>query len=181
MKKTIFIIALLCLGHVKAQKFFTKTGETEFSASVDTFEPIEANNKSTTAVLNIENGQLAALLFVKSFHFEVALMQEHFNENYMESDAYPKATFKGTLHGFDKASLGNDTKEFPLEGELSLHGVTKPLSTQAQLKKDGKTLCVTASFAIRPEDFNIKIPGIVSKKIAKSVTVKLNYVLVEKK
>jgi polyisoprenoid-binding protein YceI len=169
------------LGQVQAQKFFTKTGETEFSASVDTFEPIEAMNKSTTAVLNSENGQLAALLFVKAFHFEVALMQEHFNENYMESDQYPKATFKGKLKGFDKETLGENAVSIPLEGDLSLDGITKTISTKAEIKKEGETICLSATFKVRPQDYNIKIPGIVSKKIAESVTIQLHYVLVEKK
>ena len=96
MKKIALILFLLISFSTFAQKYFTKTGNTQFKASVEAFEPVEATNNSTTAIININSGEIASLLFIKAFNFRVALMQEHFNENYMDSSTFPKATFKGS-------------------------------------------------------------------------------------
>ena len=105
MKYLLCLLLLVSVSSLQAQKYITKTGNTSFKASVETFEPVEATNESTTAVLNSENGEIAALLFIKAFQFKVALMQEHFNENYMDSYQFPKATFKGKLVNFSTESL----------------------------------------------------------------------------
>ena len=97
MKKVAITLFLLVSFSTFAQKYYTKTGNTQFKASVEAFEPVEATNKSTTAIININSGEIASLLFVKAFNFRVALMQEHFNENYMDSGTFPKAIFKGLI------------------------------------------------------------------------------------
>lgn len=164
-----------------AQKHFTKTGLTEFKASVETFEPIEAKNESTTVILNPETGAMAALLFIKAFHFEIALMQEHFNENYMDSDKFPKATFKGQLIDFNMKKITLEEKSFKLNGTLSMRGKDKFIETIAKLKKQHNKIIITSEFAVKPEEFDIKIPGIVRNKIARSINLNLYYELVEKK
>ena len=111
MKKILIMCMFLTVGTVAAQKYYTKTGKTDFKASVAAFEPVEAKSNSTTAVLKVDSGEFAALLFIKSFHFKVALMEEHFNENYMDSDKFPKATFKGKLEGFNMSDLSSTAKE----------------------------------------------------------------------
>ncbi|WP_353778126.1 YceI family protein [Winogradskyella sp. 3972H.M.0a.05] len=181
MKNLIFSVVLLMTISVSAQKYFTKTGITEFKASVEAFEPVEAVNKSTTAILNVENGDIAGLLFLKAFHFKVALMQEHFNENYMDSDKYPKATFKGRILDFSFDELTEDGKLLKLDGVLNLRGKDKAISTIAKLTKVGDKIQVTSTFSVEPQDFDIKIPGIVKDKIAKTINVRLNYELIEKK
>ena len=182
MKNILFIGALfLVTTSLSAQKYFTKTGTTEFKASVEAFEPVEAVNKSTTVVLNTENGQIAGLLFVKAFHFEIALMQEHFNENYMDSDKYPKATFRGQLEDFDIENLSAESKDVKLKGTLTVHGKEKTIDTIAQLKKEGDKIVFTSILSVEPQEFDIKIPGIVREKIAKSINLTLNYELVKKK
>lgn len=177
----IIILTFLVSTSLFAQKYYTKTGKTEFKASVETFEPIEAANNSTTVILNTENGQIAALLFVKAFHFEIALMQEHFNENYMDSDKHPKATFKGALDGFSMDKLSDKESEFNLKGTLTVRGIAKEINTKARLKKQGSKIKIEAEFKVKPQDFDIKIPNIVREKIAKSIHINLNYELVEKK
>jgi len=179
--KYILIIALFVTHITTAQKQFTKTGLTTFKASVDTFEPVEAKNESTTVILNTETGELAALLFVKAFHFEIALMQEHFNENYMDSDKYPKATFTGQLVDFNRDNLASEPKAFTLKGVLTVRGKEKTINTVAQVKKEKNKIILTAIVSVTPEEFNIKIPGIVRNKIAKSINITLHYELVEKK
>ena len=169
---------LLSIQTITAQKYFTRSGNTTFKASVEAFEPIEAVNKSTSAILT-DSGEVAALLLVKGFHFKVALMQEHFNENYMDSDTYPKATFKGNLNQFSFDKMSSKTK-FKLTGSLNIKGVSKEITTEAVVIKKGEKIIFTSEFKVTPKDFKITIPSIVSKKIAKSITIKIHYELIKK-
>lgn len=180
MKKSLIITLFFLSASMFAQKYYTKTGFTEFKASVEAFEPVEAKNNSTSVVLNTETGDIASLLFVKAFNFRVALMQEHFNENYMDSNKFPKATFKGKIEGFNLAEI-SDSKEYTLKGTLTVRGVKKDIETIATFTKQGDKLKLKASFGVKPEDFEIKIPKIVSKKIAGTINVTLDYELIEKK
>lgn len=179
MKKILYLSLILLAQTLSAQKYYTKTGHTEFKASVAAFEPVEAENNSTTVVMNTSNGQVAALLFVKAFRFKIALMEEHFNENYMDSDQYPKATFKGKLKGFDWAELKKG-KQFSLEGVLTVRGKEKHIKTPVTIKEEGGKVHFNGSFTVKPDDFDIKIPGIVKEKIAKEMTIDLDYELVKK-
>lgn len=181
--KNILII-LLFLGvscTMSAQKYLTKTGFTEFKASVEAFEPVEAENNSTTAILNTENGEVAALMFIKAFRFKVALMEEHFNENYMDSDKYPKATFKGKIVDFDIDRLGPEERTYIVKGTLTIKGKTKELQTQITLKAMDDKVLASSDFSVQPKDFDIKIPGIVKNKIAETVNIHLDYELIQKK
>lgn len=181
MKKIIYLSCLLAMSSSYAQKYFTKTGKTEFKASVETFEPVEATNTSTTAILNTETGDVASLLFVKAFHFKVALMEEHFNENYMDSDKFPKAKFKGKIQGFNKSELSEKSSKYKLTGTLTVKGKTKNIESEADLKmKDGK-IFVSSAFDVKPSDFDIEIPSIVRKKIAEKIKILVDYELAEKK
>ncbi len=180
MKKSLLLAFLFLSVSTFAQKYFTKTGFTEFKASVEAFEPVEAKNNSTTAIINTETGDIAALLFVKAFNFRVALMQEHFNENYMDSNKFPKATFKGKIEGFNLSEI-SDSKEYSIKGTLTVRGVKKEINTTGKFTKDGDKLKLLASFSVTPEDFEIKIPKIVSKKIAGTINVTLDYEFIEKK
>lgn len=179
MKKILYLLFFLLAQIVSAQKYYTKTGHTAFKASVAAFEPVEAENNSTTVVMNASNGQLAALLFVKAFRFKIALMEEHFNENYMDSDQYPKATFKGQIQDFDWSKLKKN-KQFSLEGVLTVRGKEKRVKTPVTIKEEGGKVHFNGSFTVKPEDFDIKIPGIVKEKIAKEMTIDLDYELVKK-
>lgn len=181
MKKTVLILVVLMSISASAQKYFTKIGKTEFKASKETLEPIEAINESTTVILNTENGEIASLLFVKGLHFKIALMEEHFNENYMESDKFPKATFKGQLVGFDFDKLSQETIELPLKGDLNIRGKQKVINAVAEVKKEGGKIIIKSNFDVKAQDFNIKIPSIVKEKIANNINIILNYELEQKK
>ena len=181
MKNILILCFLFVAGTVSAQKYFTKTGETDFKASVEAFEPVEAKSNSTTVILNTSSGDIAALLFIKSFHFKVALMEEHFNENYMDSDKFPKATFKGKVADFDMSALSSTAKEYNLSGTLTVRGKTKEITTTAMISKDGDKVIIQSKFSVKPQDFGIDIPSIVRNKIAKEINITLNYELVEKK
>lgn len=170
MKKT-FIIALLCISTVTfaQNKYITKTGTLTFEASVPSFEEVKATNKAVTAILNEDNSEFAALALVKAFRFKNALMEEHFNENYAESDTYSKATFKGKIN--------NNS----IDGELSFHGKTKTIENIA-LKRttEDDIIILTGSFQVNVSDFDIKIPKVVRNKLSEVVDVSFEFRLKKK-
>jgi polyisoprenoid-binding protein YceI len=180
MKKALYILIFVCSQTIVAQTYFTRTGFTEFKASVEAFEPVEAKNKSTTVILKTATGDIAAQLFINAFQFRVALMQEHFNENYMDSDKYPKAIFRGKILDFDQKSI-DENKSYTLTGSLTIRGVKKDVTTTTRIKSDNGKIHLTAAFTVKPEDFGIKIPSIVSNKIAEKINISLDYELIEKK
>jgi polyisoprenoid-binding protein YceI len=181
MKRANLIIIILFTSIVcNAQKYYTRSGVTEFKASEKAFEPVEAINNSTTAIFNINKGEVVAQVFIASFEFKNALMQEHFNENYMESTSYPKAVFKGKIDNFSKDKL-KTVSEYDLVGTLTVRGKEKKISTKVIVKEVNKKIIVTSNFMVKPEDFNIEIPSIVQEKIAKQIQISIKYELVEKK
>jgi hypothetical protein len=170
MNKFILSVLVCCVfAFAKAQdRIFTKTATIEFKGSVPSFEPIEAVNKSGTVVLD-SKGNLQALVLIKGFKFPVALMQEHFNENYIESDTYPKAVLKGTLANYTAVTTGNKAT-YTFNGTMQLHGLTNKISFPVTLtNKNG--LAIDAAFNINPTDYEITIPSIVRKKIANEIQV----------
>jgi len=121
------LVAVISTAQV--DRYQTRTGEIKFEASVPTFEPIEAVNQSVTIVLDKTNGNLASLALIKGFKFPIALMQEHFNENYIESDQYPKAVLRGTLQGFEFSALSDHLDHtYTFKGTLEMHGIKKGIS-----------------------------------------------------
>ena len=180
MRNLIVITIVLLSQTINAQKYFTRTGITDFKASVDVFEPVEAKNNSTTAILKINTREIAAQLFVSAFKFKVALMQEHFNENYMDSDTYPKATFRGKIENFSLDKL-TTKKNFTLKGTIEIRGIKKEINTIITVGLDKKVIKIKGDFSVNPQDFDIKIPSIVRKKIAQRINIEINYELVEKK
>lgn len=181
MKRILILCMVLFTNYVIAQKYYTKTGLTTFKASVEAFEPVEAENESTTAILNVESGDFASLLFIKAFHFKIALMQEHFNENYMDSDEFPKATFRGQIEDFSVDKLTDSNQDYNLNGTLTIKGISKKIRVITQIKKEDNKIVMFSEFNVSSQDFDISIPSIVRKKIAESITIKLCYELVEKK
>ena len=172
--KTIIVLLIFCLAFVVTaftqEKFSSKTGKITFEASVPSFEEVKAASSNVSAVLEIEMGNFAALALMKSFRFKVALMEEHFNENYIESSKYPKATFKGKIQGFNFSELSEE-KEYVIKGTFNLHGTDKNMEVPATISKKDGEVWVTVHFVLKPEEFNITIPSIVSKKIADEVNV----------
>jgi polyisoprenoid-binding protein YceI len=108
-------------------------------------------------------------------------MEEHFNENYMDSDKFPKATFRGNLKDFNMSELSVTAKEYSLSGTLTVRGKAKEIQSTAMVSKDGGKVVFKSVFTVKPQDFDIDIPSIVRNKIAKEINVTLNYELIEKK
>ncbi|MFD1470003.1 YceI family protein [Hymenobacter caeli] len=155
-------------------KFMTKAGRVSFF-STSILEDIEARNTAAAAVLDLGSGQLAFAVPVKEFAFKRTLMQEHFNENYMESDKYPRATFTGRFSGADAAVLGvPGSHQVQVEGELTLHGVTRHIATAGMLELKSGQLLVFAFFSVAPADYAIEIPLLVRENIAKTVSIRVS-------
>ncbi|WP_179009708.1 YceI family protein [Winogradskyella forsetii] len=182
MRQIIGLFLLLTGTIATSQnRYLTKTGELSFEASVPSFEEVAAKNESVTAILNTENGEFAALALVKAFRFKNALMEEHFNENYAESDTYPKALFKGDINGFELSNLSKTESKMTINGSLTFHGVTKTQnSIPVILKMEADHIMISGSFKVMVSDFEIEIPKVVKNKLSEEVAVVFNFKLKKK-
>ncbi len=178
--KILIVLCFLLSLQLQAQKYYTRSGSTQFEGSEKAFEPIAAINTSTTVILDTRNGNIVSQVFMAGFQFNNALMQEHFNENYMDSYQYPKATFKGNLDGFSMANL-NTNNTFDLNGVLAIKGLEKYIQTSVTVQQQDNRMFVSGVFFVSPEDFDITIPSIVRDKIAKQIQINIDYELIEKK
>lgn len=179
IKIATVLAVFITSSQIYGQKYYTKTGNLKFEASAAAFEPVAAEHTGTTAVLETSSGKLAVLALVRGFHFRNALMEEHFNENYIESDKFPKASFSGSIENFDRSAL-NEKESFNLAGKLTLRGKAKDIATKAMIKEDGSDIHLTASFIVSPQDFDIDIPKVVREKIAEEIEITVDFVLVKK-
>ncbi|RZL02523.1 MAG: YceI family protein [Hymenobacter sp.] len=168
------LLGLAGISHAQG-RYMTRAGHISFfSASI--MEDIEARNDKVSAVFDLGTGQIAFSIPIHEFQFKRTLMQEHFNENYMESEKYPKATFAGQLVNAAQVlkQLTSAAQTVEAEGNLTIHGVThKALVTGTLQMRDGQ-LVVFAYFNVAPADFAIDIPLLVRENIAKSVSVRIN-------
>lgn len=181
MQKLLLPFLLLAVTIAFGQsKYMTKSGSMSFEASQPSFEPIEATHSAVSALLNADTGELAVLALMRGFRFPLALMEEHFNENYIESHQYPKTSFKGSILNFDSNALSNQPRTVQLKGELSMHGVTKPISVSATITQSDEQITLTSSFSVKTSDFGIKIPSLVRKQIDENVQVEVSLPLQRK-
>jgi hypothetical protein len=160
-----------------AQKIFTKNGHISFFSSTP-LEDIKADNNQVVSVLNSQTGELQFSLLIKNFRFKKALMEEHFNESYLESEKYPKAIFKGMRAGNTPVNFGADgTYPVTATGDLTIHGITKKISVPGTITIKAGQPAASARFQVKPADYNISIPKIVRNNIAEviEVTVTCNY------
>ena len=187
VKLYIFNFFLLFSITISAQKYYTNTGITEFDGSKAAFEPIKAKNNSSISAINVSNGNIAALIKIKDFEFRLGLMQEHFNENYLESYKYPKSTFEGNIELSTGSIFDGNTKIFNynlvdenfmdiiIKGQLTIKGVTKDIIATGKIKKIENDLNLISNFSIKLSDFNVRIPKVVFMKIDEVVKINLNY------
>ncbi|WP_281233864.1 YceI family protein [Flavobacterium gelatinilyticum] len=181
MKKVFFsclmMFLLIGINSTSAQKLITKTGNIKFQASMPSYEEVAAENKSVSAILDQTTGDFASLVLIKGFRFKVALMEEHFNENYMESEKFSKASLKGKIIDFDISKITNTPKNFTLKGDLTIHGKTNPVTITVKISKAANGITINGSFEAKPEDYNIEIPGLVRKKIADKVKIDYSFLM----
>jgi len=167
------LVALVSFYSLSAQEtLLTRTSTTTFYSHAP-IEDIEAVNNRTTAALNLDKGEIVVKMLIKHFEFENALMQEHFNENYMESEKYPSALFQGTFTAQDPIDLNKDGDyDVTVSGTLSIHGVEQPLTTDAVITVSDRKVSAKTTFIARPKDFNIEIPTVVVRNIAEEIEVR---------
>lgn len=174
MKKYMLWVLLSVMAlEGTAQKYVAeKSVITFFSDAL--IEDITATNSKTVSILNKQTGELAFSVPIREFQFEKKLMQEHFNEKYMESEKYPKATFSGILAGFN-ASLSN-TQQVKAIGKLTIHGVTREIEIDGTAQA-GDKIVLKSTFMVKLVDYKVEIPQLVFQNIAEeiAITVDITY------
>lgn len=179
MKKLTIILAaiLLTTTMANAQKYMTKAGMIKFFSDTP-MEKIEGINHQVNSALDFATGNFVFKVLIQGFEFEKALMQEHFNENYMESDKFQNSTFSGKITNIKDVNLAKDgIYKVVAEGDLSMHGVTNKVKVDGTLEVKGGKVLGKATFNIAPKDYNIKIPQAVIKNISEAIQVDVNIAL----
>jgi hypothetical protein len=178
MKKVLLLgFIIIGIASFAQDKMTTKIGKITFEASVPAFEEVKAKNDGVTCVINSKTGEIASLALMKGFRFKIALMEEHFNENYVESDQYPKATFKGRIENFDVKNLSATSKDFTMKGKLDIHGKSKEITTVAKIKKTDAGIEIKSDFNVNASDFAIEIPSVVKSKVSNKISIKTEFLL----
>ncbi len=177
MKKLVFslVVALFAMTSISAQRLFTRDGKIYFNAtSENSPEKIEAAHTGGTFVLDVPTGKVEMAVLIKGFYMEKALMQEHFNENYMESSKFPKASFKGALTDLTAVNFAADGNyAATVSGQLTIHGVTQNVSTPVNFKISGGQVSATCNFSVILKDYGIDIPSLVADKLANQASISI--------
>ncbi|SRR6056297_460023 len=179
MKTIIISGILLLLGSitsVEAQKYFTREAQVSFFSDTP-MEEIEAHNGTSTCVVDFEDQRMEFAVLIKAFQFEKALMQEHFNENYMESHKFPKATFKGKIINPTELSAKKGKQDVEVQGTLTIHGVDQEVTAPGTIEFTKENVMVSSVFTVAVSDYDIDIPGVVRDNIAKEVEITVDATL----
>ncbi len=176
MKPLVFslFIVLHCVTTNAQDRLLTRNGSISFYSKTP-LEDIEANTQTAVSVLDKKTGQIEFSVLIKSFTFDKALMQEHFNEDYLESDKFPKSTFKGHIDDLDKVSFDKDGKyTISVTGELTIHGQSRTLTAPATFTVLKGVALADSQFDVALSDYKITIPSLVKDKISKTVKIALH-------
>ena len=172
MRRYFFLFFLLSsLGAGAQTIFIAKSGEIAFYSKAPV-ENIEAHNTSAQALLNTSNREMAFRVPIRKFKYQNAMMEEHFNEKYMESDKFPMATFKGNIKEDIDLTKNGDYK-VTAEGTLIIHGVEHDISAPGTVSVKEGEINVQSDFTVRLKDHNITVPQIVFQNIAEKIDVKV--------
>lgn len=178
MKKLLLLFALIypIVFSYSQETYFTRKGHVSFLSETPS-DKIEAHNYQVASILNISTGEIDFTILIKSFEFKKALMQEHFNENYMESDKFPKASFKGKIKNHENLHLKKDgSYTIEVEGDLTIHGITKHIIAPGSIEIKGDQVIAKATFPVTLKEYNILIPKISQQKISETVQVSANLI-----
>lgn len=175
-KKFVLIGILILSGTIASaqDKFFTKNGRISF-ISKGNIETIEANHKSVTCVLDTKTGNVQFSVLMRGFEFRKALMQEHFNENYVESDKFPRSEFRGQVVNNSAVTYTQDgVYDAKVKGKLTIHGITKDIEADGKITVKGGKPQANATLGILLSDYNISIPAVVKENISNNVTITID-------
>lgn len=176
MKRILMICFLTSMSSALFSQtlFMTRSGQISFFSKTSV-ENIDAVNNEVTSILNTGTGEVVFAVLVKSFRFEKALMEEHFNENYMESDKFPKATFQGKITNLASIDFAKDgSYPVTIQGDLTLHNVKQPVNASGQLEVGNGKLILKGNFIVTLADYKIEVPSLVTEKISKTIDIRVN-------
>ena len=177
--KNIILISFLLSSIFAKDLYITRSGNIDFFSSTP-IEDIKAINNQVSSVLDKDNGQFAFQVPIKAFTFKNALMQEHFNESYLESDVYPKAIFKGKVLDWGNIELSKDSSDIFIEGDLTMHGVTNQIKQSGKIWISSDLINGQCFFDIKLVDYKVKVPKIVRENIAEIIRVNVKVTLSKK-
>lgn len=166
----ILIICLFFSSPLFAQQYLTKNGEIRFFSDAP-IEDIQAVNQTAMAIIDLESGEFAFKVKIKDFIFPNSLMQEHFNESYLESDKFPYSTFSGSI---DKLTDISQKNTLEVSGDLVIHGIRQKTNLQATIQDLDNSLYITSEFDVVLDDFDVDIPKIMMYKIAEVIQVSVD-------
>lgn len=173
MQKLFFLAITFALftTALAAQKVITKDAKVSFDAT-SSLEKIKAENKSGSVALNTTTGDVVSRVMIKNFIFKQSLMQEHFNENYLESTKYPSATLSGKITNLSEVNFTKDgTYNAKIKGTMDMHGVKKDIEVPATITVKSGAISFDSKFSVTCADYKIDIPSLVSDKVAKVVNI----------
>ena len=180
MKNILLIsLTLFSLFSFSQDKYICRNGQIQFIASTP-LETIDPVNNHVSCILDTENGKIVFQLKMISFKFEKALMEEHFNEKYVESDKFPKSTFVGQIQNWDNFTWNGIEQDVVVKGKITIHGIEKEIVAKGVIETSKSTISLSSSFDIIILDFGIKIPRLVRDKISETVKVEVNLTLKQK-
>jgi polyisoprenoid-binding protein YceI len=170
---SFFLICALLSTSTYGQKYTTDKSLVSFYSHA-TIEDITAINKKVSGLYNLETGDIVFSIPISEFQFAKSLMQEHFNEKYMESDKFPKATFQGKISGFDVNN--KDAQQAKAIGKLTIHGVTRDVEIPGTVERQDNKLLMTTKFIVKLVDYKIAIPQLLWQNIAEQVEVTSEFI-----
>jgi len=176
MKKIIAIFLIFFIASAAySQAYITRNGNISFYSHTS-LEDIKAQNNEAVSVLNVTTGDIEFKVAIKSFHFPKTSMEDHFNkDDYMASEKYPKAGFKGTIANISSVNFSKDgTYTVSVAGNLTIRDVTKPVSAQGTITVKGGSITVTSTFKIKRKDYNVIGESFVQNKIAEDIEININ-------
>lgn len=176
MKKILSLLLFLSLFATDSfgQKYISDLNQVSFFSEAP-MENIEAHNYKSKSIFDTETDEVVFSIPIRTFEFEKSLMQEHFNENYLESDKYPKAKFIGKVTGFQRIK---GKQQVVAKGVLEIHGVSQEVSVTGEIDFSEEKILIKTKFPVKVADYDIKIPSLVASKIAEEVEVSLDFTYV---
>ncbi|WP_298540157.1 YceI family protein [uncultured Aquimarina sp.] len=175
MNRIIILLSLLINfidADNRSDQVITRQGQVSFF-SYTSVENIEAKNNQVLSIIDFSKNEIAISMLMNAFVFKKSLMHEHFNESYIESDLYPKATFQGNIIDFDPLAEGIQTKM--VKGTLTIRDIAKEVEIKTSIENNNGTYLITGDFEVVVKDFDIKIPPILAPNIAKIISIKFRF------
>jgi hypothetical protein len=156
----------------RAGEYIERQGQVTFF-SYTSVENIQAENNQVFSFFKPETNEIAVSILMRAFVFKKSLMHEHFNESYIESDLYPKATFNGKIIDFDPSIKGMQTRI--IKGDFTLKNITKSVEIKAKITTGDDVYNIEGELNVLVEDYDIKVPPLLSPNIAKKIDVSFNF------